>query len=131
MLQTSQMCFLSVVRSTTGTPSGNLKRKIMVQIHFLKLSPQHYPNIKALVTILYTLPVTSSTAERSFSGLKRIKTVLGSRMRNERLSHDSTSKKSLMNIPDVIPGAFNFLTPVDSYLFVVLLHIFLLTSYAN
>ena len=25
----------------TGTPSGNLKRKIMVQIHFLQFSPQH------------------------------------------------------------------------------------------
>ena len=29
-----------------------------------------YPNIKALVNILYTLPVTSCTAERSFSGLR-------------------------------------------------------------
>ena len=45
-----------------------------------------YPNIKALITILCTLPVTSCTAERSFSGLKRIKTVLRSSMSNERLS---------------------------------------------
>ena len=28
-----------------------------------------YPNIKALVLVLCTLPVTSCTAERSFSGL--------------------------------------------------------------
>ena len=137
------MCLLSVVRSTTGTPGENLKRKIMVQIHFLQLSPQHwpeslaftltskplllfsapsgeihnwytrwkseeknhgsnslpstlsstltrissfYPNIKALVTILCTLPVTSCTAERSFSGLKCIRTLLRSSMSNERLS---------------------------------------------
>ena len=45
-----------------------------------------YPNIKALVTILYTLPVTTCTAERSFSGLKHIKTVLRSSMSNECLS---------------------------------------------
>ena len=31
--------------------------------------------------------------------------------------------------PDVIPGEFNFLTPLDSYLFIVLLHFFLLTLY--
>ena len=45
-----------------------------------------YPNIKALVTVLCTPPVTSCTAERSFSGLKRIKTALRSSMSNECLS---------------------------------------------
>jgi hypothetical protein len=45
-----------------------------------------YPNIRALVTVLCTLPVTSCSAERSFSGLKRIKTGLRSSMVNERLS---------------------------------------------
>ena len=34
-----------------------------------------YPNIKALVTIHYSLPVTSCKAERSFSWLKRIKSL--------------------------------------------------------
>ena len=32
-----------------------------------------YPNIRALITIICTLPVTSCSVERSFSGLKRIK----------------------------------------------------------
>ena len=41
-----------------------------------------YTNIKALVTVLCTLPVTSCTAERSFSGLKRVR----SSMSNERLT---------------------------------------------
>ena len=41
-----------------------------------------YPNIKSLITILCTLPVTSCTAERSFSGFKRIKTVITSSMSN-------------------------------------------------
>ena len=36
-----------------------------------------YPNIKAPVTILCTLPVTSCTAERSFSGLNVSKLSLG------------------------------------------------------
>ncbi len=46
-----------------------------------------FPNIKALITILCTLPVTSCIAERSFSGLKRVKTNLQSAMFNERLSN--------------------------------------------
>ena len=45
-----------------------------------------FPNIKVLLLILCTLPVTSCSAERSFSGLKRIKTALRSTMGNERLT---------------------------------------------
>ena len=45
-----------------------------------------YPNIRVLVTILCTLPVTSCTAERSFSALKRIKTALRSSMGTDRLT---------------------------------------------
>ena len=45
-----------------------------------------YPNIRALVTILCTLPVTSCSAERSFSGLKRIKTAFRSSMTTQRLT---------------------------------------------
>ena len=42
-----------------------------------------YPNIKTLVTTLCTLPVTSCTAERFFSGPKRIsKLSLGLSMSN-------------------------------------------------
>ena len=44
-----------------------------------------FPNIKVLLLILCTLPVTSCSAERSVSGLKRIKTFLRSTMANERL----------------------------------------------
>ncbi len=43
-------------------------------------------NIKACATILYTLSVTTCSAERSFSALKRIKTSFRSTMTNERLS---------------------------------------------
>lgn len=45
-----------------------------------------FPNITELLHILCTLPVTSCSAERSFSGLKRIKTALRSTMGNERLT---------------------------------------------
>ena len=45
-----------------------------------------FPNIKVLLLILCTLPATSCSAERSFSGLKRIKVTLRSTMSNEHLS---------------------------------------------
>ncbi len=45
-----------------------------------------FPNIRVLLAILCTLPVTSCSAERSFSGLKRIKTATRSSMTTSRLT---------------------------------------------
>ena len=42
--------------------------------------------IKKLLTIVLTSPVSSCTAQRSFSGLRRLKTYLRSRMSQERLN---------------------------------------------
>ncbi len=49
----------------------------------LKHATTMFPNIRALVSILCTLPVTSCSAERSFSG---IKTAVRSSMTTERLT---------------------------------------------
>ena len=46
----------------------------------LRQTGSMFPNIKALLSILCTLPVTSCTAERSFSTLKRTKTPFRSSM---------------------------------------------------
>lgn len=46
-----------------------------------------YPNIKVLLIILSTLPVTTCSAERSFSSLKRTKTSLRSSMTTTRLTN--------------------------------------------
>jgi len=45
-----------------------------------------YPNLSILLQVLVTLPVTTATAERSFSTPKRLKTYLRSSMRDERLT---------------------------------------------
>jgi len=45
-----------------------------------------FPNVKAVLGILATLPVSTATAERSFSTLKRIKTYLWNSMGHSRLS---------------------------------------------
>ena len=57
-----------------------------------------FPNIQTLLKILCTMPVTSCTAERSFSALKRIKTSLRSTMTNVRLTG-----LSLLHIHQKIP----------------------------
>ena len=46
-----------------------------------------YPTIRALLTICSTLPVTTCTAERSFSALQLLKTYLRSTMTETRLSN--------------------------------------------
>ena len=45
-----------------------------------------YPNIRVLLIIGCTLPVSSAEAERSLSGLRRIKSYLRNRMSDEQLS---------------------------------------------
>jgi len=46
----------------------------------------YFPNIHRLLVIASTLPVTTATAERSFSSLKRLKTYLRSTMTDGRLN---------------------------------------------
>lgn len=44
------------------------------------------PNVRMLLQLLCTLPVTTSTAERSFSALRRLKTYIRSTVMEERLN---------------------------------------------
>ncbi|XP_052771191.1 52 kDa repressor of the inhibitor of the protein kinase-like [Mya arenaria] len=45
-----------------------------------------YPNIRMCLSILLAMPVSTATAERSFSTMKRVKTYLRNTMTTERLS---------------------------------------------
>jgi hypothetical protein len=48
--------------------------------------PKSYPNMKKLLQIMCTLPVTTNSCERSFSKLKLLKTYLRSTMTNDRMT---------------------------------------------
>ena len=65
-----------------------------------------FPNISTLIKILSTLSVTFCSAERSFSGLKRIKTPFRAAMTNTRLS-GLTLLNVHRDIPIDIPAAIN------------------------
>ena len=60
--------------------------RLLFPPHYLLHSPKLHFSSQVLLLILCILPVTFCSAERSFSGLKRIKTPLRSTMGNERLS---------------------------------------------
>ena len=49
--------------------------------------PELLPELAKLFCVALTIPVTTSTAERSFSTLRRLKTCLRSTMTQERLNH--------------------------------------------
>ena len=51
------------------------------------MSGEMFSEVKRLLKIFYTIPVTTATAERSFSALRRLKTFLRSTMSQERLNH--------------------------------------------
>ena len=54
------------------------------------LGKEMFSEILQLIKIFYTIPVTSSTAERTFSALRRLKTFLRSTMTQPRLNHAMT-----------------------------------------
>jgi hypothetical protein len=55
-------------------------------LHALDIVPQRYENIRSLLQIFCTLPVTTCTAERAFSAMKLLKTYLRNTMTDERLT---------------------------------------------
>ena len=64
-----------------------------------------FPNIHTILKVLLTMPVSTATAERSFSGLRRLKTYLRNNMSETRLSglallhiHHNTS----INVEEII-----------------------------
>lgn len=64
-----------------------------------------FPNIRSILRLVCTIPVTSCENERSFSALRRLKTWLRSTMTNERLNGLALMNlhyRTHIDIPDVI-----------------------------
>ena len=64
-----------------GSNAGMLQRNHprLHWMHNTACNASLYPNLSILLQVLVTLPVTTATAERSFSTLKRLKTSAGAR----------------------------------------------------
>ena len=69
-----------------------------------------FSEVMRLIKIFYIIPVTTATAERSFSALRRLKTYLRSTMSQERLNHtmllhvhkDRTDQIDIMNVATLL-----------------------------
>ena len=78
-------------RWSVGKSSGSSRWSSMAKLRTSQShAPPHvtclYPDIRVLLLVSCTLPVTSCSSERSFSTLKRIKTYSRSTCGNERLT---------------------------------------------
>ena len=49
-------------------------------------NPDLYPNMVTIITILVTMPLSTTIPERSFSTMRRVKTYLRSKMKTERIA---------------------------------------------
>ena len=67
-----------------------------------------FPNIKIALKILATLPITSCECERSFSGLRRVKTHTRTTMSGERLYSLSVVHFHSDKFPDIERVINNF-----------------------
>ena len=67
-----------------------------------------FPNIKIALRILATLPITSCECERSFSGLRRVKTHTRTTMSGERLNGLSIIHFHTDKFPDIERVLNNF-----------------------
>ena len=56
-------------------------------MHSVPLAREMFCEVDKLLRIYLTIPITTATAERSFSALRRIKTYLRSTMSEERLNN--------------------------------------------
>ena len=53
----------------------------------ISLGKEMLSEVVRLIKLFYTIPVTTSTAERTFSALRRLKTYLRTTMSQARLNH--------------------------------------------
>ena len=72
-----------------------------------------FSNIKVALKILATLPITSCECERSFSGMKRVKTCLSSKMSQEHQNGLCLLNFHLDKVPDSLIVCERYLASKD------------------
>lgn len=69
-----------------------------------------YPNLYALLSVAYTLPISSATCERSFSAMRRIKNWLRTSMSQSRFSN-----LAVLNIENDITNTIDTDAIIDQF----------------
>ena len=84
----------------SAVPINNRPSNALDALSELPNLSQFYPNIVKLLKILATLPVTTASAERSFSCLGKLKTYLKNTMGQSRLSGLAIMQMNRNEIPN-------------------------------
>ncbi|KAL4143687.1 hypothetical protein QTP88_005991 [Uroleucon formosanum] len=71
----------------SDNPSATIKDIVEIFKMLPETSRQLMNQVERLIILLYTIPAASATPERSFSGLRRLKTYTRSTMSQKRLTH--------------------------------------------
>jgi len=71
----------------SDNPSATIKDIVEIFKMLPETSSQLMNQVKRIIILLYTIPAASATPERSFSGLRRLKTYTRSTMSQKRLTH--------------------------------------------
>ncbi|KAL4149855.1 hypothetical protein QTP88_003706 [Uroleucon formosanum] len=83
---TAQLIMLPNILNSDN-PSATIKYIVEIFKMLPETSRQLMNQVERLIILLYTIPAASATPERSFSGLRRLKTYTRSTMSQKRLTH--------------------------------------------
>lgn len=122
-LKNDKVIFENYKKQSDSESYGN-NAAMLVQKMFKEGLHQVLPFLYEATSLLATIPATSCSAERSFSGLRRLKTYLRSTMGQERLSNLALlsierkfSNEVLKSDMNAIIDTFGHRKSRDSYFF--------------
>jgi hypothetical protein len=78
---------LAMVKQMIGADTLTLDLVVSKLVGMDPVVRNLFPQVEVLVRLLLTIPCSSAEAERSFSGLRRLKTYLRNSMSQARLNH--------------------------------------------
>ena len=113
MPQLSMMPELINVFKTKKVKKVTTVRTICDMMNNTAISKVMFSEVDKLLKIYLTVPMTTATAERTFSTMRRIKTYLRSTMTQERLNHAMTlhihkGRTDELNITDIAQQFISF-----------------------
>ena len=109
---------LAMLKQMIGTTEVTLQVVVSKLVGLDPVVRGLFPQVEQLVRLLLTIPCSSAEAERSFSGLRRLKTYLRNSMSHVRLNHLAVLHvhQAMTDGIDLVAVARDFITKSDSRL---------------
>jgi Domain of unknown function (DUF4371)/hAT family C-terminal dimerisation region len=109
---------LAMLKQMIGTTEVTLQVVVSQLVGLDPVVRGLFPQVEQLVRLLLTIPCSSAEAERSFSGLRRLKTYLRNSMGHARLNHLAVLHvhQAMTDGIDLVAVARDFISKSDSRL---------------